>query len=35
MILPNDTPAQIEFFHKMYKEMIGLFAMPYITDTFD
>src|ERR1700759_217692 len=24
MILPNDTPAQVEFFYKMYKEMITL-----------
>ncbi|RZK55662.1 MAG: AarF/ABC1/UbiB kinase family protein [Pedobacter sp.] len=35
MILPNDTPAQIEFYYKAYKEMIGLFAKPYITPTFD
>jgi len=35
MILPNDTPAQIEFYYRMYKKMIGLFAKPYITDTFD
>ena len=35
MILPNDTPAQIEFYYKAYKEMISLFGKPYITPTFD
>lgn len=35
MILPDDTPPQIEFYYKAYKEMISLFAKPYITDTFD
>ena len=35
MILPNDSPAQVEFFYKMYKEMITLFAQPYITGHFD
>ncbi|MFD0793520.1 ABC1 kinase family protein [Mucilaginibacter litoreus] len=35
MILPNDTPQQIEFYHSMYKQMISLFAKPYLTDTFD
>ncbi|MBB5395716.1 AarF/ABC1/UbiB kinase family protein [Mucilaginibacter sp. AK015] len=35
MILPNDTPAQIEFYYSMYKQMISLFAKPYITNTFD
>jgi predicted unusual protein kinase regulating ubiquinone biosynthesis (AarF/ABC1/UbiB family) len=35
MILPNDTEAQIEFYYKAYKEMISLFAQPYITPTFD
>jgi predicted unusual protein kinase regulating ubiquinone biosynthesis (AarF/ABC1/UbiB family) len=35
MILPNDTPAQIEFYYKSYKEMISLFAKPYTTNTFD
>ncbi|TCC93476.1 AarF/ABC1/UbiB kinase family protein [Pedobacter frigiditerrae] len=35
MILANDTPAQIEFYYKAYKEMISLFAKPYITPTFD
>ena len=35
MILPNDSPAQIEFYYKSYKEMISLFAKPYVTNTFD
>ena len=35
MIHDDDTPAQIEFYYKMYKQMIGLFAKPYITDHFD
>ncbi len=35
MILPNDNDAQIEFYYKAYKEMISLFAKPYVTDTFD
>ena len=35
MVLPNDTPAQIEFYYKAYKEMISLFAKPYATPTFD
>jgi predicted unusual protein kinase regulating ubiquinone biosynthesis (AarF/ABC1/UbiB family) len=35
MILPNDTPVQIEFYHTMFKQMISLFAKPYITETFD
>ncbi|MCC8426552.1 AarF/ABC1/UbiB kinase family protein [Mucilaginibacter sp. UR6-11] len=35
MILPNDTPAQVEFYYTIYKQMISLFAKPYIADTFD
>ena len=35
MIHPDDTPAQIEFYYTMYRQMIGLFAKPYITDHFD
>ena len=35
MIHPNDTPAQIEFYYTAYKQMISLFAKPYITDYFD
>ena len=29
------TPAQIEFYYTSYKEMISLFAKPYVTNTFD
>jgi predicted unusual protein kinase regulating ubiquinone biosynthesis (AarF/ABC1/UbiB family) len=35
MILPNDTPLQIEFYYTMFKQMISLFAKPYITNHFD
>jgi len=35
MIHDDDTPAQIEFYYKMYRQMIGLFAKPYISDHFD
>ncbi|QQL50099.1 ABC1 kinase family protein [Mucilaginibacter ginkgonis] len=35
MILPGDTPQQVEFFYGMYKQMIGLFAKPYLSETFD
>ncbi|SEO47682.1 Phosphotransferase enzyme family protein [Mucilaginibacter gossypiicola] len=35
MIHNDDTPVQIEFYYTQYKDMIGLFAQPYITDTFD
>ncbi|MEX8548480.1 MAG: ABC1 kinase family protein [Mucilaginibacter sp.] len=35
MILPKDNPQQIEFYYQAYKEMIGLFAKPYMTDSFD
>jgi predicted unusual protein kinase regulating ubiquinone biosynthesis (AarF/ABC1/UbiB family) len=35
MIRKDDTPAQIEFFYAQFKEMISLFAMPYIDDHFD
>lgn len=35
MIRKDDTPAQIEFYYTQYKEMISLFALPYITNTFD
>src|ERR1700753_3460842 len=35
MIHPDDTPAQIEFYYSMYKQMIGLFAKPYMSDEFD
>ncbi|WP_316792864.1 ABC1 kinase family protein [Pedobacter frigoris] len=35
MILPNDNEQQIAFYHKMYLEMIVLFAKPYTSRTFD
>jgi predicted unusual protein kinase regulating ubiquinone biosynthesis (AarF/ABC1/UbiB family) len=35
MIHPNDTPQQVEFYYEQYKQMIGLFAMPYIDSIFD
>ena len=35
MIQKNDNPAQIEFYYQAYKEMIQLFAQPYLEDTFD
>src|SRR5882757_5800916 len=35
MILPDDSKAQIEFYYAAYRQMISLFAKPYITDHFD
>lgn len=35
MILPQDSPAQVDFYHQAYKEMISLFAKPYVTPSFD
>ncbi|HQT23493.1 MAG: ABC transporter [Sphingobacteriales bacterium 17-39-43] len=35
MIRENDDTAQIEFYYRIYKEMIELFAQPYMSDTFD
>lgn len=35
MIQPKDNKKQIEFYYKAYKEMISLFALPYISKTFD
>ncbi|MDB5135445.1 MAG: Phosphotransferase enzyme family protein [Mucilaginibacter sp.] len=35
MIHQNDSPGQIEFYYNMYRQMISLFAKPYITDHFD
>ncbi|WP_239494910.1 ABC1 kinase family protein [Pedobacter yulinensis] len=35
MILPQDSPAEIEFYYQAYREMIGLFARPYATSEFD
>ncbi len=35
MILPNDSAQQVEFYYNNYRQMIGLFAKPYLNDTFD
>lgn len=35
MIHKDDTPAQIEFYYTQFREMIELFAMPYLHDYFD
>src|SRR5476651_2580413 len=35
MIHAKDTPQQVEFYYSIYKDMIGLFAKPYITGRFD
>ena len=35
MIQPNDDKKQIEFYYTAYKEMISLFALPYVSKTFD
>jgi len=35
MIHKTDTEAQVEFYYKSYKEMIELFAKPYVNDVFD
>jgi len=35
MIHPSDSPRQVEFYYGMYKQMISLFAMPYMSDEFD
>ncbi|MDA9555035.1 AarF/ABC1/UbiB kinase family protein [Pelobium sp.] len=35
MILPKDNEQQIEFYYQTYKEMITLFAQPYIKGEFD
>ena len=35
MIKPDDDPSQVEFYYKIYKEMISLFAEPYMSDSFD
>ena len=35
MILPKDNPQQVEFYYQAYKEMITLFAQPYIKGEFD
>ncbi len=35
MIFKTDTPAQVEFYYKAYREMISLFARPYLHEVFD
>jgi predicted unusual protein kinase regulating ubiquinone biosynthesis (AarF/ABC1/UbiB family) len=35
MIRENDNASQIEFFYQVYKEMIELFAQPYLLKTFN
>ena len=35
MILPKDNEAQVEFYYQNYKEMITLFAQPYVDSQFD
>lgn len=35
MIHEKDTPAEVEFYYGMYRQMIGLFAKPYSSDIFD
>ena len=35
MILPGDNEKQVAFYHKMYLEMISLFARPYTSQTFN
>lgn len=35
MILPEDTPKQVEFYYESYKDMIGLFGKPYTAPVFD
>jgi predicted unusual protein kinase regulating ubiquinone biosynthesis (AarF/ABC1/UbiB family) len=35
MIQPKDNAEQIEFYYQNYKEMITLFAQPYVDDQFD
>jgi len=35
MIQEGDSKKQVEFYYKAYKEMISLFASPYLRPTFD
>lgn len=35
MISDKDTPAQVEFYYKAFREMIELFAKPYSSTVFD
>ncbi|WP_207421019.1 ABC1 kinase family protein [Desertivirga brevis] len=35
MILPKDSPQQVEFYYENFSEMIALFTRPYTSGTFD
>lgn len=35
MIHADDSAEQVEFYYKSYREMISLFAKPYISKSFD
>jgi predicted unusual protein kinase regulating ubiquinone biosynthesis (AarF/ABC1/UbiB family) len=35
MIWPKDTPQQVEFYYEFYRQMISLFAKPYMSSEFD
>ncbi len=35
MVLPNDTPRQVEFYFENFSEMIELFTKPYTVPLFD
>ncbi len=35
MILPKDNAQQIDFYYRMYHQMISLFAKPYMSSTFN
>jgi hypothetical protein len=35
MIHEKDDAKQVEFYYQAYREMIGLFAQPYMSDSFD
>jgi predicted unusual protein kinase regulating ubiquinone biosynthesis (AarF/ABC1/UbiB family) len=35
MIWPNDTAKQVEFYYIFYRQMIALFAKPYLSAEFD
>lgn len=35
MILPDDSPKQVEFYFEAYKDMISLFGKPYTAPEFD
>lgn len=35
MIFDDDTPEMVDFYYENYREMIGLFAKPYVQKEFD